>query len=88
MLELDLMKIFKLLLLEQKIQNSFLKLLTHYILGISRFAKLIRQKVRGLFRALSNIQDGAFCEIVNRKTLTIFTRNTILEVWQGSEYTS
>ena len=48
-------------------------------------------KVGGIFRTLSNTEDGAFCKakIVNGwKPLTVFAKHFILGVWQGSEYTS
>ena len=35
------------------------------------------------FRTLSNISDGVFYE---KKLLTIFAKHSILDVWQGSEY--
>ena len=36
---------------------------------------------------MSSIYDGAFCEIIKGwKELTIFDKNSILDVRQGSEY--
>ena len=47
-------------------------------------------RFRGVFKILSNIWDGAFCE--NSwwlyTPLTIFTKSLILDVWLGSEHTS
>ena len=42
---------------------------------------------RGVLRSLSNIKDGTFCEN-GFESLTIFAKRSILDVWQGSEYTS
>ena len=44
-------------------------------------------QVRGVFSPLSNIWDGAVCEIFNGfKPLTVNANSTILDMWQGSEY--
>ena len=43
----------------------------------------------GFHRTLSNIQDGVSCKIVNIfQSIIIFTKSSILDVWQSSGYTS
>ena len=44
---------------------------------------------RGIFIALSNTYDGVFMKIIKScYLLTIFSKNFIIDVWQGSKYVS
>ena len=45
--------------------------------------------LKGVFRILSIIKDVAFCKIITDEIpLTIFAKRLILDIWQGSGYTS
>ena len=44
------------------------------------------ETIRGVFRTLSNILRWKFCKIVN--SFQLFAKCSILDVWQGSKYTS
>ena len=45
------------------------------------FIYLVSTSIRGTFNNQTGIQDGAFSK---KKLLTIFTKTSILSVWQGS----
>ena len=45
--------------------------------------------LKGVFRILSIIKDVAFCKIITDEIpLSIFAKRLILDIWQGSGYTS
>ena len=45
---------------------------------------------KGVFRTLSNIKDGAFCDNIQRNSaiFNYFRKSFILDAWQRSEYAS